>query len=229
MEPDCKTLGDDYLLLLREVWNLHHLHSLSGAVYTQTTDVETECNGLLSYDRAVAKLSPEVLAQANAVGRDRTAGRVVVPDAISADVSWSYTFQWPGADWFKPDYSAADWKEGVAGFGTPGTPGALVHTIWNTGDIWLRRPFTLGDEDLQGIRMEAHHDEDLEVYLNGVLAAKLPGFIEHYEQFDLQPEAVATLKPGVNLLAVHCHQTTGGQYVDVGLVLPDEPKTAQHQ
>jgi hypothetical protein len=229
MEPDSKTLGEDYLLLLREVWNLHHLHSLSGAVYTQTTDVETECNGLLSYDRAVAKLSPEVLAQANAVGRDRTAGRVVVPDAISADVSWSYTFQAPGPDWFKPGYNPADWKEGVAGFGTPGTPGALVHTIWNTGDIWLRRPFTLGDEDLQGIRMEAHHDEDLEVYLNGVLAAKLPGFIEHYEQFDLQPEAVATLKPGVNLLAVHCHQTTGGQYVDVGLVLPDEPKTPKGQ
>jgi hypothetical protein len=224
MEPDAEALRNDYLLLLRQVWSLHHLHGLSAAVYTQTTDVETECNGLLSYDRAVSKLPPEVLAQANAVGRDQTAGHVIVPDAISANVSWSYTFQAPGPEWIRPGYNAAGWKEGVAGFGTSGTPGALVHTIWNTDDIWLRRQFTLGDEDLRGLKLEAHHDEDLQVYLNGVLAAELPGFIEQYEQFDLRPEAVAALQTGTNTLAVHCHQTVGGQYVDVGLIVPDEPK-----
>lgn len=35
---------------------------LSGAIYTQTTDVETEWNGLLSYDREVFKIAPERLA-----------------------------------------------------------------------------------------------------------------------------------------------------------------------
>jgi uncharacterized protein (UPF0264 family) len=73
--------------------------------------------------------------------------------------------------------------------------------------------------------MEAHHDDDLEVYLNGILAAKLPGFITHYGQFDLRPEAVAALKPGTNTLAAHCHQITGGQYVDVGLFVPGEAKS----
>jgi hypothetical protein len=58
-------------------------------------------------------------------------------------------------------------------------------------------------------------------YLNGVLAGRLPGYTVHYEDFDLRPEAVATLKPGVNTLAVHCHQNTAGQYVDVGLIVPD--------
>jgi hypothetical protein len=223
-ESDAKALGEAYLLLLRQVWSLHNLHGLSAAVYTQTTDVETECNGLLSYDRAVAKLDPQVLAQANGSGRALSRGRVIVPDAISSNVTWIYTIQAPGPDWFKPDYNAIGWQEGMAGFGTLGTPGALVHTVWNTDDIWLRRQFELGAEDLRGLKLEAHHDEDLEVYLNGVLAANLPGFIEHYEQFELRPEAVATLKAGLNTMAVHCHQTTGGQYVDVGLIVSDEAK-----
>ena len=118
METNSQTLADDYLLLMRQVWSLHHLHGLSAAVYTQTTDVETECNGLLSYDRAVAKLSPAVLAQANSVGRDQTAGRVVVPDAISADVSWSYTFR--GLGRIVSSRITERWgmqAEGVAGFG----------------------------------------------------------------------------------------------------------------
>jgi galactose mutarotase-like enzyme len=34
-------------------------HGLAAAVYTQTTDVEIEVNGLLTYDRAVVKLPPE--------------------------------------------------------------------------------------------------------------------------------------------------------------------------
>ena len=43
-----------------------------------------------------------------------------------------------------------------------------------------------------------------------------------YEPMDISPEARHLLQPGAKItLAVHCHQTTGGQGVDVGLaVLP---------
>ena len=39
---------------------------LGGAIYTQTTDVEIEINGLLTYDRKVLKYNPEVLRRAHA-------------------------------------------------------------------------------------------------------------------------------------------------------------------
>jgi beta-galactosidase/beta-glucuronidase len=38
---------------------------LAGAIYTQTTDVESEINGLITYDRKRFKISPERLAEIN--------------------------------------------------------------------------------------------------------------------------------------------------------------------
>jgi hypothetical protein len=68
------------------------------------------------------------------------------------------------------------------------------------------------------LQLSVHHDEDVEVYLNGVLAASATGFTTQYEPLPLSAEGSAALKPGENLIAVHCHQTGGGQYIDVGLV-----------
>ena len=59
--------GDgDYLTRYRrkmaEVIRQAREHGLSAAVYTQTSDVEDEINGLLTYDRAQSKATPEALA-----------------------------------------------------------------------------------------------------------------------------------------------------------------------
>ena len=39
-----------------------------------------------------------------------------------------------------------------------------------------------------------------------------------YEPFPLTPDGKAAIKTGTNLIAIHCHQTTGGQYIDAGFV-----------
>ncbi|HEV2320573.1 MAG TPA: glycoside hydrolase family 2 TIM barrel-domain containing protein, partial [Verrucomicrobiae bacterium] len=58
-------LAERYTHMMKQVWRLHVLRGLNAAVYTQTADVETECNGLQTYDRAVAKIPPSVLLAAN--------------------------------------------------------------------------------------------------------------------------------------------------------------------
>ncbi|PTB92276.1 beta-galactosidase, partial [Marivirga lumbricoides] len=45
---------------------------LSAAVYTQTTDVEVETNGLMTYDRKVIKLAPEKLSEIHQVLYDKS-------------------------------------------------------------------------------------------------------------------------------------------------------------
>ncbi len=106
-----------------------------------------------------------------------------------------------------------------------GTPGAVVRTDWTTGQIWLRGEFGLSRKSSPGreqLRLRIHHDEDVVVYLNGVEAFREAGFLTSYDDVELNPQAVWALRPGRNLIAVTCQQTEGGQYVDVGLVLPDD-------
>lgn len=55
-EPTRSRLTDRYVFLLDEVEQLMRYKGLSVAIYTQTTDVEHEVNGILTYDRAVEKM-----------------------------------------------------------------------------------------------------------------------------------------------------------------------------
>ncbi|EEF63188.1 glycoside hydrolase family 2 protein [Pedosphaera parvula] len=213
-----EALNERYCALMKRVWTFHEYAGLSAAVYTQTTDVETECNGLLTYDRAVAKIDLKVAQPVTSGARREASMQIVMPDALCGMVTWKYSFEVPDTNWMMLNYDAANWKEGPAGFGTFGTPGSMVHTKWNTSDIWLRREFTVNERSLDAIKFELHHDEDVEVYLNGVLAAQASGFVTDYYQVEPFSEAAATLHQGTNLIAVHCHQTGGGQYVDVGIV-----------
>ena len=143
--------------------------------------------------------------------------QVVIPTAREeGNIPWQYTTQQPAADWYKPGFADASWKRGIAGFGTPKTPSAVVRTLWKTADIWLRREVDLPDVSIAQLVLLMHHDEDAEVFLNGVLAVQTTGFISNYETFDIALAAKATLKPGKNLIAIHCHQTKGGQYIDAG-------------
>ncbi|GAB2923699.1 PA14 domain-containing protein [Nonomuraea fastidiosa] len=55
VEPNPQALTDRYVGMIEELERLHACEQLSAAIYTQTTDVETEINGLMTYDRAVTK------------------------------------------------------------------------------------------------------------------------------------------------------------------------------
>jgi hypothetical protein len=143
---------------------------------------------------------------------------VVLPAADTQPAVWNYTTAKPAGNWIGLNFDDSSWKKGKSGFGTAGTPGAVVGTTWKTDDIWLRREVNLPAQEYDEPQAWFHHDEDAEVYINGVLAIRRSGFIAGYDVFPLTPEGRAAIKPGKNLISIHCHQTNGGQYVDFGLV-----------
>jgi hypothetical protein len=215
-----------YLRLMRAVWRLRRNVGLSACVFTQITDVETECNGLMTYDRAVLKIDPEVLRRANRESPTSASGSVLLPNALNADSPvWKYTFDRPETNWVNPTFDDSNWRTGGAGFGTPGTMGVSPKTLWNTDNIWLRRTFVLGEGDFSDARFELHHDDDCEVYLNGEQATKLDAYLFDYLTVDILPAALRALRPGTNVVAAHCHQTIGGQYFDLGIFIPNSTNT----
>jgi hypothetical protein len=65
--------------------------------------------------------------------------------------------------------------------------------------------------------------EDVEVCIDGVLAARERGYVTSYQLVEISGAARARLKPGAKvILAAHRRQTRGGQRVDLGLVEVEE-------
>ena len=58
-------LTDNYVALLKKLHPMIEESGLSAAIYTQTTDVEVEVNGLMTYDRALVKMDANAVAAAN--------------------------------------------------------------------------------------------------------------------------------------------------------------------
>jgi len=207
-----KELTDRFVVLLDELRYLIDKPGLSGAVYTQTTDVEVEVNGLMTYDRAILKMDEKRVRDAvRKLQLPPPVTEVVLPTSESTGQRWQYTFSQPEAGWQTAAALTSAWRTGEGGFGTPETPGAIVRTRWDTKDIWLRRQFTIGDKSPTHLRL--HYDDDVEVYIDGKLVYKAPGWTSSYRNFTIEK-----LAKGEHTLAIYCHQNSGGQYIDAGFV-----------
>ncbi|MBO4486765.1 MAG: hypothetical protein J5729_00155 [Bacteroidaceae bacterium] len=199
---------------------------LSAAVYTQITDVESELNGFMTYDRLM-KSDTMNLYRANRHVIDDYADdlKYVMPSADVQPLIWKYTTSDPGEGWESADFDDSGWKSGKAGFGIPGFENMVVNTRWGTSDIWLRYelPLNITEEQRKKLRLKLYHDEDCQIYFNGVSAIRLSGYTTSYENQQASASSRAALNlQGTNTVAVHVKQTSGGQFFDLGIYLDGE-------
>jgi hypothetical protein len=147
----------------------------------------------------------------------RANARALLPTVGFGETQWKYTFDKPPAKWMASVFDDSAWKTGRHGFGRAGTPNTTVNTPWQTDDVWLRwkgefRPLQANAP----IWIDYYHDEDIEVYVNGKLLLRRSGHVTDYQTERLSDNQRALFVEGENTIAVHCHQTVGGQFVDVG-------------
>ncbi|MEM1183768.1 MAG: sulfatase-like hydrolase/transferase [Planctomycetota bacterium] len=195
---------------------------LAAAAYTQTTDVEGEVNGLLTYDRRIMKIDAATLRALHDrtyIAADRFgATRIVLPTAPQERIDWHYTTLAPNDDWTAPGFDDSGWKVGPAGFGTRSTPGTNVGSVWNTRDIWLRNTFSIDELAGRRIGLSIFYDNATEIYVNGTRVFEVEGWSTQYEFVLLDETATSAFRHGKNTIAVHTRQDTGGQFIDAGIV-----------
>ncbi len=127
---------------------------------------------------------------------------------------WRFTTEKPNQNWNKPDYNDDFWMQSKSPFGSRINQNLTPKTSWKGKNIWLRQSIKLSNLP-KHILINVAHDEDLTLYINGTKAYELSGYTTEYKQFQLPVSALKLLKKGNNLIAVHCSQTIGGQFVDL--------------
>ena len=145
----------------------------------------------------------------------------IAPMADAGD-SWtgrvSHTFQSTTA-WTQRGFNDSNWKEEKAAWGTANEY-PNVHNAWTAtnSDIYVRRTVTLTADDLQkDLWIEFSHDDVFELYVNGTKVISTGETWIQGETHQLTAEEKQKLVVGENVLAAHCHNTTGGAYIDFGL------------
>ncbi len=204
-----------------------------GFCYTQLTDVEQERNGLYFYDRrpkfdlkrlhaitsraaAYEKIGPHSFHPPTSV-TDPKPWQVLV--GFAADTAnarpFHFTTNAPVAAWPAQTFYDGAWATAFAPFGTVNNP----KTTWNTSDIWLRQSFEWNGENLAEAALVIAYDEDTEVYVNGLMIWNRTGYVNGYETFAVTDTLTGALRRGANTIAIHTHQTVGGQFIDLGLLV----------
>lgn len=193
---------------------------MSAAIYTQTTDVESEVNGYLTYDRAVEKFDAAALRELhNTFYRDTPPTRSILPDAREQKVDWRYSFSDPGPAWNQAGFDDAAWKKGPGAF-LAGTGNALsAGTEWTGNSIWLRHTFELNAAPDNLFLSLINGFAEGEVFLNGssvLLMKDVRPARRHHTHFDISAHA-KLLRPGKNVIAIRAVQPGAARAVDAGL------------
>ncbi len=192
---------------------------LSAAVYTQTTDVEIEVNGLMTYDREVVKIPQPALAEiSRTLFENLPSITTVLPASELGGRPWRYVLTRPADGWYEAEFDDSAWPSAPAPFGGGKPEGVPVRTPWTAPDIWLRQAFDWAGGPAEGLHLLVAHDDQATVWINGVEAATLAGRSTGYVIVPVSDAAARALRPGANVIAVHCAQQKDEQAIDVGVL-----------
>ena len=158
------------------------------------------------------------------MGAERAVLKSIVPmaDEEAWEADYSRQSQQP-AGWMKPGFNVNDnanlnWRRGKAAWGSEGL--SFVRTRWSelNSDLYVRRTINLKAADLkEDLYIVYSHDDVFELYINGTKVADTGETWVEGVQLHLDAKLKGLLHEGENVIAAHCHNTTGGAYTDFGL------------
>lgn len=152
------------------------------------------------------------------LGVKNTVLETILPMADEGPWVGAITRQKPAKGWQNLEFDDAEWRRAEAAFGSPEL--SFVRTHWNQqhSDLYVRRAFDLTEDDLKGdLFMVYSHDDVTYIYINGKEVVSTGETWREGVKLQLTDDLKKLLHPGKNVIAVHCHNTTGGAYADFGI------------
>ncbi len=181
---------------------------LTDGITRHWTNDEKPLEGLLTVDGTVYRW----------MGSERFTLKSIAPMADEQAWEADYTRAVQREGWQRPEFQPQGWQRGRAAWGSDGLD--FVRTHWSdlNSDLYVRRNVALTADDLkEDLWLVYSHDDVFEIYLNGTKVADTGETWVDGVQLHLEGDLKALLKEGDNVIAAHCHNTTGGAYTDFGL------------
>jgi hypothetical protein len=148
------------------------------------------------------------------LGNEEKIYKTILPAADEKLYSVKYTETEPAEGWMNKKFDDAQWGTGQAPFASSKS---RSKTLWTSKNLWIRRTFLLDDLNINKLNLRLHHDDNVEVYLNGELVYTCNCWNDKTQAFPLTDAIKSKLIKGENIIAIHCANTAGGAWLDVGL------------
>ena len=213
-------LSDPYF----SVWSPYD--RLTDGTTRHWTDDEKPLDGLLRVDGKTYRW----------MGADRAVLETVAPMADEEAWEADYTRQQqPGTAWTAPGFVPEGWQKGQAAWGSDGLSHVRTHWSDLNSDLYVRRTLKLSAADLkEDLWLVYSHDDVFELYINGTKVADTGETWVEGVKLHLDDNLKALFHEGENVIAAHCHNTTGGAYTDFGLfknisLAPTDIETARQK
>jgi hypothetical protein len=156
------------------------------------------------------------------LGAEEKAYETILASADEKSYQCKYTEEQPADGWMHKNFNDATWKATEAPFSSRKKE---AKTLWKSKNLWVRRSFIVNEISADRLFLKLHHDDNVEVYLNGALIYTCDCWNGKAEFFPMSDEIKSKLVKGENILAIHCANTAGGAYLDAGLSFEKKPAT----
>lgn len=149
---------------------------------------------------------------------------IIQPMACDATWHGTYTYDEPAENWFAVDYDDGNWNKGNGAFGTYRVG---MNTLWNKGEIWIRRTFEVDSIfNEKKYYLKYSHDEKFDIYINGIKIVTTNYNMESNILIELDEKIIKTFKEGKNVIAVHGIVKETEPFIDFGIYTQDDKTLA---
>ncbi|HTD42204.1 MAG TPA: DUF4965 domain-containing protein [Mucilaginibacter sp.] len=145
------------------------------------------------------------------MGKEPKFYKTILPAADESVYDCKYTETQPDEGWQSEQFNDEGWKKGQAPFTDDQSQ---AKTLWTSKNLWMRRVFTIDNTNVDKLFLKLHHDDNVQVFLNGERVFARIGWTSDFEMIPIKN----LLKKGTNILAIYCANTAGGAWLDAGLL-----------